>query len=46
MQKRIKWLKKRKGDHTPGGAEEMVRIVNLKHGAWAASYWAKPMVLF
>ena len=34
--------KKKKRGHTPGGAEEMVRIVNLKPGAQAASWWAKP----
>ena len=29
---------KEKRGHAPGGAEEMVRIVNLKRGAQAASW--------
>ena len=35
-------IKKKKKSHAPGRAEEMVRIVNLKRGARAASCWAKP----
>ena len=34
-------IKKKKKGHALGRAE-LVRIVNLKRGARAASYWAKP----